>query len=202
MELQECLQKRRDTRHFLPDPIPQDVLDQAFRAAHHAPSVGLSEPWRFVVVASLDKRKALYESFLKTRKEADDNLLDPARKALFASLKLEALKDAPKVIGLFCERPPTSQFTIGVQGTRDTFVWSCACAIQNLWLSLTEQGYGAGWVSILDYELLTKILEVPDTWEPLGLLCVGKPATDYNGMPMLEKEGWKKRTDHPVVLEV
>jgi 5,6-dimethylbenzimidazole synthase len=199
MELQECLLKRRDTRHFLGAPVPEAVLNKAFLAAHHAPSVGLSEPWRFANIVSKNIRDALYNSFLEKKEAAEKSLEDPARKALFSSLKLEALRDAPCVVALFCEKPSEEIFTIGVQGTRDTFVWSCACAIQNFWLSLTDQGYSAGWVSIVDYALIPKLLGVPDSWEPLGLLCVGEPATDYNGQPMLEKEGWKKRTEGPIV---
>jgi len=67
-------------------------------------------------------------------------------------------------------------------------------------LSLTEQGYSAGWVSILDYDQLKQVLSVPDDWEPLGYLCIGKPATDYDGQPMLEQVGWKQRCSEPVVI--
>jgi 5,6-dimethylbenzimidazole synthase len=202
LELHECLAKRRDTRHFLSEPVPKTVLDKAFKSAHQAPSVGLCEPWRFVLITSQEKRIALHQGYLKTRAEAALQISDPELQKLFVSLKLEALLEAPVVIGLFCERPPDSRFTIGIQGSIDTVEWSCVCAIQNLWLSISAQGYAAGWVSIIDFKLISETLKVPQTWEPLGLLCVGKPATNYGGIPMLEKENWKKRTPNPVVIEV
>jgi 5,6-dimethylbenzimidazole synthase len=199
MDLDECIAARRDTRHFLLDAVPQEVLDRALHAAHRAPSVGLSEPWRFVVVRSPEVKRRLLESFAAMRAAAERGIPQEARRALHASLKLEAIVDAPVGIGLFCERPSLGEYTIGVQGSADTVVWSCACAVQNLWLSLTAQGFGAGWVSILEFDRLCEILEVPTTWEPLGYLCVGKPATDYGKQPMLESLGWKTRSVHPQV---
>ena len=200
MDLDFCIAARRDTRHFLSDPVPEEVLAHALQAAHKAPSVGLSEPWRFVIVQSVQARKDLLASFHMMKTLAEKDILDLEKKALHASLKLEAIEDAPVGIGVFCERPPKGTYTIGTQGSAETVVWSCACAVQNLWLSLTAQGFSAGWVSILDFELFRITLGVPATWEPLGYLCVGKPATDYGGKPMLETLGWKGRSEKPQVV--
>ena len=200
VDLDLCIAARRDTRHFLSDPVPDEVLTRALQAAHKAPSVGLSEPWRFVVVQSVQARKDLLASFRQMKDLAEKNISDLERRALHASLKLEAIEEAPVGIGVFCERPDKDTYTIGTQGSSETVVWSCACAVQNLWLSLTAQGFSAGWVSILDFELLRLALGVPVNWEPLGYLCVGKAATDYGGRPMLEKLGWKSRSEKPQVV--
>lgn len=203
MELEECLKARRDTRHFLPDPVPQQVLNKALAAAHMAPSVGLSEPWRFVSVESTENRAFVKKLFNEARQKAQKQVADEqdeARSALHQSLKLEAILDAPVGLAVFCELP-SENYTIGVIGTPQTLMWSVACAIQNLWLSLTDQGYGAGWVSILDFEQLKKELDVPEAWLPLGYLCIGKPATDYDKKPMLQNQGWKQRTPEPIVLK-
>jgi 5,6-dimethylbenzimidazole synthase len=202
MELHDCLRLRRDTRHFLAEAVPEAALDKAFAAAHHAPSVGLSEPWRFVRVLSADKRAALYQNYCTAAENGDKSSLSPERRALLKSLKLEAIKDAPELIGVFCERPIAGSYTIGVQGTQDALVWSCVCAVQNFWLSLTAQGYSAGWVTILDLSLLSNLLGTSPAWEPLGLLCVGRPADHYGGIPMLEQVGWKTRSAKPVVVQV
>jgi 5,6-dimethylbenzimidazole synthase len=200
MELEQCLRLRRDTRHFLKDDIPESVIKKALAAAHCAPSVGLSEPWRFVVVRDKNVKAKIKESFLNQRAKAEEKLVDDADKLkLHKSLKLEAIEDAPIGLVVFCEYPQES-YTIGTTWTSETVKWSCVCAIQNLWLSLTEQGYSAGWVSILDYDELKQLLSVPSNWEPLGYLCIGKPATDYDGQPMLQKFGWKNRRLEPVVL--
>jgi 5,6-dimethylbenzimidazole synthase len=202
MDFQECLRRRRDTRHFLPDSVPEDVLDSALANAHLAPSVGLSEPWRFVRVRSSEKRGALYENYAEAARRADLSTLSLERQTLLKQLKLEAIRDAPELFGIFCERPTPGTYTIGVQGTEDAFKWSCVCAVQNFWLSLTAQGYSAGWVTILDMAMLAELLAIPEYWEPLGLLCVGKPACNYGGVPMLEQVGWKRRSPHPIVLSV
>lgn len=203
MDLDSCILSRRDTRHFLPDPVPNEVLLRALDAAHRAPSVGFSEPWRFIVVKSNPVKKEIANSFRSKFDDmkiwAENNISDIERRKLYSSLKLEAIEESPIGIGVFCERPHKDLNTIGTQGTSETLVWSCACAIQNLWLSLTSQGYSAGWVTILDFELLRRTLHAPANWEPLGYLCVGRPATDYGGKPMLEALGWKTRSESPHV---
>ncbi|KOP25757.1 cob(II)yrinic acid a,c-diamide reductase [Hapalosiphon sp. MRB220] len=200
MELEQCLRLRRDTRHFTKDDVPESVLKKALAAAHCAPSVGLSEPWRFVVIRNQQTKTILKQSFLQLRAKAEANLTSEEDKLkLHKSLKLEAIEDAPIGLAVFCEYPKES-YTIGTVWTEETLKWSCVCAIQNLWLSLTEQGYSAGWVSILDYDQLKQVLGVPDDWEALGYLCIGKPATDYDGQPMLQKLGWKQRCSEPVVI--
>ena len=200
MELETCLKLRRDTRHFLKDDVPEAVLTKALNAAHYAPSVGLSEPWRFVVIRNPQTKAILKQSFLSMRAKAEADLINDAEKLkLHKSLKLEAIEDAPIGLVVFCEYPKES-YTIGTVATVETVKWSCICAIQNLWLSLTEQGYGAGWVSIIDYQELKDVLSVPADWEALGYFCIGKPATDYGGKPMLEQVGWKQRVSEPVIL--
>ena len=199
MDLESCILKRRDTRHFLGDPIPPEIVEKALWIAHQAPSVGMSEPWRFVQVETVEVKDKVYQSFSRMRKTAEQGLDDAARISLYRGLKLEAIHDAPLGLAVYCEFP--QEFTIGTVGHRDTLVWSCACAIQNMWLYLTSEGYSLGWVSILDYEEMAQILGVPKEWQLLGYLCLGKPASDYGGKPMLEKEGWKGRSRSPVVLK-
>lgn len=199
MDLYECISKRRDTRHFTNDEVPDEVLNKALEAAHAAPSVGLSEPWRFVVVKSEPIKKQIKNVFLDKNKEAKLEITDEDQKNRYETFKLEAIEEAPIGIAIFCETQASGSFTIGTIGNSNTLEWSCACAIQNLWLSLTEQGYGLGWVSIIDYPKFTEIFNVPKTWKALGYFCIGKPATDYDGQPMLEQIKWKSRAPKPYV---
>ncbi|NRA65037.1 MAG: 5,6-dimethylbenzimidazole synthase [Pseudobacteriovorax sp.] len=201
MDLDDAMSQRRDTRHFLKDPVPEEVLTRALHCAHMGPSVGMSEPWRFVRVKSEEKRQAVYQHFLECRKEAEAKLEildDEQRLTLHKSLKLEAIRTAPIGIAVFCEVP--DGYTIGASTNPAVFEWSVACAIQNMWLSLTSDGYGMGWVSILKHQSVLEILELPHTWFPMGYLCIGRPATDYNGRPMLEQQGWKSRTKSARVI--
>lgn len=201
MDIEQCIRSRRDTRHFCSTPVPDYVVQKALEAAHHAPSVGLSEPWRFVLVRSKERRAQIFDNFERCRQQAEDRLAKtPERQRLHASLKLEAILSAPVGLAVFCCEPKPEQYILGASTETRTLEWSVACAIQNLWLSLTAQGYGAGWVSILDFKALKQILATPDHWRPLAYLCIGKPATDYDGQPMLQQLGWRQQRPQPIVL--
>jgi 5,6-dimethylbenzimidazole synthase len=191
MDLMQAIESRRDTRHFTDEAVPKAVFDKALMAALHGPSVGLSQPCRFLDISQAP-RGALIENFTKQRNEAETALDEHERLRLHRSLKLESLSEAPILLATFCAYPEEN-YTIGVIGNMRAVEWSCACAIQNLWLSLTADGYGAGWVTILDLKALAAQLKTPEHWEPMGILCIGKPATDYEGKPMLEHLGWKNR---------
>lgn len=191
MELMRAIERRRDTRHFTAEAVPKEVLDRALMAALHAPSVGLSQPCRFIDI-SASSRSGLMTNFVSKRHLAETDIDEPDRLAFHRTLKLESLAEAPVLLAAFCAYPE-EKYTIGVIGNSRAVEWSCACAIQNFWLSLTADGYGAGWVTILDLKALAAELSTPATWEPMGILCVGKPATDYAGKPMLEHLGWKNR---------
>ncbi|AUS06137.1 5,6-dimethylbenzimidazole synthase [Pseudotamlana carrageenivorans] len=199
MDLYDCIYKRRDTRHFTEAEVPEAVLLKALDAAHAAPSVGLSEPWRFVVVQSTARKKEIKALFNASNEQAKLGITDKNQSTLYNTFKLEAIEETPLGIAIFCDSSTLDNFTIGTIGNTSTLEWSCACAVQNLWLSLTEQGFGAGWVSILDYSKFEKLFDVPKAWKSLGYMCIGKPATDYGRQPMLQKEKWKSRSKKPYV---
>lgn len=202
MELWQAMENRRDTRHFTSEPVPDAILQRALQAAHMGPSVGLSEPGRYVIIRSLDRKRHIQSEFLVQRKRAEDGLSDEERRLLHKKLKLEAIVDAPVGIAIFCDMAPQgSQYVLGTQPMREALCWSVACSVQNLWLALTEQGYGMGWVSFLDPSVLSQIVGAPASWQAMGYLCIGRPATDYNGEPMLQKEGWRRRSAGPQVFE-
>lgn len=203
MSLHDLLLKRRDTRHFTTEPVPEEVLQKALAAAHLAPSVGLSEAVRFYVIKEDFVKKCIYNLFetennkIKKALANDSNILNR-----YDIIKLQAILDAPVGIIVTTDYSVLNKFTIGVSGTADTLQWSSVCAVQNMWLSLTEQGYSLGWVSILDYNNLKKIVQLPAYEFPLGYFCIGKPATDYDRQPMLQQIGWKGKSIHPVVKEI
>lgn len=191
IDLYEAIMKRRDIRHFTDEKVPKSVLFKALEAAIHAPSVGLSQPWRFIDISNWD-RQVLYENFQDQRLLAELQIADPNQLALHKQLKLSSIKEAPILLAVYCEYPEPGTYTIGTIGSPRALEWSCACAIQNFWLSLTAEGYGAGWVSILDLAKLSRLMGVSDRWQALGILCIGRPATDYGGRPMLEAAHWRE----------
>jgi 5,6-dimethylbenzimidazole synthase len=61
--LRELLVWRRDVRRFLRDALPNGKIEELIALACLAPSVGLSEPWRFVIVEDDARRAAIRRNF-------------------------------------------------------------------------------------------------------------------------------------------
>lgn len=202
MTLQEIIQSRRDTRHFTTDEVPEYVLQKALQAGHYAPSVGLTDATRYYFIRSSEVKKAiklLFEDYDKKAANATDN---EQQKQQYQALKLEAIEEAPVGLVIAYDRSVLNSFTIGTVGSNEAIKFSAVCAAQNIWLSLTEQGYSMGWVSILNYHEFKSILGLPENIEPLGYFCVGKPASNYEHQPMLQQLGWKKKEPFPSVTTI
>ena len=202
MTLQEIMQSRRDTRHFTTDEVPEDALQKALQAGHYAPSVGLTDATRYYVIRSSEVKKAikvLFEDYDKKAANATDN---EQQKQQYQALKLEAIEEAPLGLVIAYDRSVLNSFTIGTVGSNEAIKFSAVCAAQNIWLSLTEQGYSMGWVSILNYHEFKSILGLPENIEPLGYFCVGKPASNYEHQPMLQQLGWKKKEPFPSITAI
>ncbi len=196
MDLIEAILKRRDTRHFLTDEVPEEILKEAIETASHAPSVGLSEPWRFIIVKEKEIKQKIKLLFEESSNLASTQINNEEQKNKYNTLKLEGILEAPIGIVIFCDYNSANDFTIGtVTQKREMLLCSTACAIQNMWLYLTSKGYGMGWVSIIDFDKLKTLFDVPTNWFPLGYFCIGKPATNYDGKPMLVNEGWKEKNN-------
>lgn len=200
--LDEIIQSRRDTRHFTTDAVPDDVIQKALQAGHCAPSVGLTDATRYYLIKSALIKKAVKELFLDYDQKAANLTDDELQKKQYQALKLEAIEEAPLGLVICYDRSVLNNFTIGTVGSNEAIKFSAVCAAQNIWLSLTEQGYSMGWVSILNYYQFKQLLGLPENIEPLGYFCVGKPATDYNNQPMLQQLNWKQKAEKPFVEEI
>lgn len=200
--LEDLLKLRRDTRHFTKEPVPDEVLKKALQAGHMAPSVGLTDATRYFVIRSAEVKREIKLLFDQYNYKAYQQIESDEQKSAYQALKLEAITEAPLGLVICYDRSVLNNFTIGTVASNDTLKFSAVCAIQNIWLSLTEQGYSMGWVSILNYYRFKKILNLPAEIEPLGYFCVGKPATDYEKQPMLQQLGWKTKAVHPEVREI
>ncbi|KAF2513737.1 nicotinate-nucleotide--dimethylbenzimidazole phosphoribosyltransferase [Flavobacterium zhairuonense] len=200
--LDDILKSRRDTRHFTADEVPDEVIQKALQAGHWAPSVGLTDATRYYIIKSSEVKTAIKNLFLEYNKKAEELTDNPEQKELYRSLKLEAIEEAPIGLIIAYDRSVLNQFTIGTVGSNEAVKFSSVCAAQNIWLSLTEQGYGMGWVSILNYYQFKKILDLPENIEPLGYFCIGKPATNYDNQPMLQQLHWKQKSEAPICTEI
>lgn len=184
---------RRDVRRFKRDPLPSGTVDRLIEIASLSPSVGLSQPWRFVVVEDATRRADIRTCFEDCNREAlAAQTAD--RVALYARLKLAGLDDAPCQIAVFADHGTAQGKGLGRMTMPETLNYSVAIAIHTLWLAARAEGLGVGWVSILDPALVAKILEVPEDWSFIGYLCIGYPEAE-DDTPVLEREGWEHR--HP-----
>jgi nicotinate-nucleotide--dimethylbenzimidazole phosphoribosyltransferase len=200
--LDEIIKSRRDTRHFTNDAIPDEVIKKALQAGHCAPSVGLTDATKYYLIKSAEIKKAIKELFLDYDKKAANLTDDELQKAQYKSLKLEAIEEAPLGLVICYDRSVLNHFTIGTVGSNEAIKFSAVCAAQNIWLSLTEQGFSMGWVSILNYYQFKQLLGLHENIEPLGYFSVGKPATNYDNQPMLQQLNWKQKAEKPCVEEI
>lgn len=189
----ELLVWRRDVRHFLTQPLPAGCIERLLRLACLAPSVGLSQPWRFVLVEDPARRKAVRENFLAANADALASY-HGERAAIYARLKLAGLDDAPVHLAVFAEPDPQRGAKLGRRTMPETVAYSAVTAIHTLWLAARAEGIGMGWVSILDPAPLNRDLDVAPDWRLIGYFCVGYPAT-LQDTPELEQMRWEKRMD-------
>ena len=198
----EILKSRRDTRHFTNDEVPDAVIKKALQAGHWAPSVGLTDATKYYLIKSAEIKSAIKELFLDYDKKASKLTDNEKQKSQYLALKLEAIEEAPLGLIICYDRSVLNNFTIGTVGSNEAVKFSSVCAAQNIWLSLTEQGYSMGWVSILNYYQFKQLLGLPEHIEPLGYFCVGKPATNYDNQPMLQQLNWKQKQEAPFIAEI
>ena len=191
-QLRDLLRLRRDVRCFKRDPVPDALLLEMLEAAHHAPSVGLSQPWRFVRVDDPGHRQAVIEEFQRANLEAAKRY-DAGQANAYMALKLEGLREAPVHLLVCVETDPASGHGLGRQTQPETLRDSAVCAIQNLWLSARALGVGVGWVSILEPFRLRPILDLPASWSWVAYLCIGWPQEEPE-IPELETLHWEHRT--------
>lgn len=190
-ELYDLMKWRRDVRHFKPDPVDPELLRICLDAFQMAPSVGLSEPWRIVNVASDQNRQNALENFKQANADALAGY-DDERAGLYATLKLTGMRDAPVQLAIFCEEDTPKGGGLGAQTMPEMRRYSVVSAIMSFWLATRAQGLGLGWVSILDPDRLRADLDVPDNWSLVAYLCLGWPKEETK-TPELETVGWEMR---------
>jgi 5,6-dimethylbenzimidazole synthase len=183
---------RRDVRRgFTSEPLPNELFNRLLAAAHSAPSVGLMQPSRFVVVRDLAIRQSVHDAFREANRRALESYTGERREQ-YAALKLEGILEAPQNLCILSDANSARGHGLGRQTIPESAIYSTVCAIQNLWLAARAEGVGVGWVSILDPARLREILEVPAHIEPIAYLCLGF-VDRFGTSPELERAGWEQR---------
>ncbi|KJK13062.1 phosphoribosyltransferase [Terrabacter sp. 28] len=189
--LERVVGARRDIRRYRPEPVPDDVLTAVLTAGHRGPSVGHSQPWRFVVVTEAQTRDtaALMADRCRLRQAA--GMAEESARGLL-DLRLEGIREAPVGVVVACDRRTPAAGVLGRATFPDADLWSCAAAIENMWLTARAHGLGLGWVTLFEPDELKELLGLPDGVETLGWLCIGWP-DERPPEPGLERAGWSRR---------
>jgi 5,6-dimethylbenzimidazole synthase len=190
-QLRALLAWRRDVRRFRRDALPEGAVERLIETACLAPSVGLSQPWRFVLVDAPERRAAIAANFAECNAAALRQQA-PDRAGLYARLKLAGLDEAPCHLAVFADPDTEQGHGLGRLTMPEMIEYSAVAAVHTLWLAARAEGIGMGWVSIVDPVAVRVILDVPAAWRLIGYFCLGYPAA-ADGTPELEREGWETR---------
>ncbi len=182
---------RRDVRRFRRDPLPSGTIERLIETACLSPSVGLSQPWRFVIVEDAARRRAVIDDFRACNAAALSTYSGDVAEH-YAALKLAGLEEAPCHVAVFADRTTEAGAGLGRRTMPEMAEYSVVAAVCTLWLAARAEGIGLGWVSILDPRLIIEILSVPDAWIFIGYLCLGYPQHE-DDTPELERAQWERR---------
>lgn len=197
-ELTQLLTWRRDVRQFRTDPLPPGTTERLVQAASLAPSVGLSQPWRFVFVDAPHRRATVRDVF-ETCNAAALAGYSGEKAERYARLKLAGLDAAPCQFAVFCDRSVLQGHGLGRSTMPETLDYSVVLAVHTLWLAARAEGLGLGWLSILDPATVVAALDVPETWHFIGYFCLGYPTAE-DDTPALERAGWEQRCNPARVI--
>lgn len=192
--LYKAIYSRRDVRsHFTSRNIEDDVLARILNAAHHAPSVGFSQPWNFILIKEMITKKKIKNSF-EEEKNRSLKLIEEPKRSKYLSFKLEGILESPINLCVTYDPSKFGPFVIGRTSIPEAGLYSVCCAVQNLWLAARTEGVGLGWVSILSNDTLKEVLELPEHVVPIAYLCLGY-VDEFAQKPDLEIAGWLPRLD-------
>jgi len=188
----KAIYSRRDVRsNFTSEQIDDQVLMRILKAGHHAPSVGFSQPWNFILVKNIETRKKIKESF-ENEKARSSKLIEDPRRSKYLSYKLEGILESSINVCVTYDPTKSGPFVIGRTSIPETGTFSVCCAVQNIWLAARTEGIGVGCVSILSNETLRDVLNIPDHVVPVAYLCLGH-VSKFEPKPDLETSGWLPR---------
>jgi 5,6-dimethylbenzimidazole synthase len=196
-----AIRERRDVRSgFMPQPLEDELLLRLLRAAHQAPSVGLMQPWQFVLVRDTDVRRRVHDIFAEAKQQAG-TIYTGDKSEKYQDLKLAGILEAPQNLCVVCDSQAARGYGLGRQTMPETPAYSAVCAIQNLWLAARAEGVGVGWVSILHPEAVKEALGIPAGLDLIAYLCIGY-VDHFRPAPELEERGWEKRIPLEDVLHL
>jgi len=192
-QFETLLRWRRDVRNFRRDPVDPRLVEYLIGLAALAPSVGFSQPWRYILVESPQFRECIRLNFEHCN-QAALNSYEGQKAELYAKLKLAGLRDAPVHLAVFLDSHTSRGSGLGRATMPETMEYSTVLSVYTLWLAARTYGLGVGWISILDPAAINGCLEVSEDWKLIAYLCVGYPEEETPD-PELIRHGWETRMD-------
>jgi 5,6-dimethylbenzimidazole synthase len=190
----DVLHRRRDVRaEFTGEPVDPVQLKRILDAAHAAPSVGLSQPWDFIIVTDDDLRRR-FQRHVRDERDVFAQSLSGEEAQRFEKIKIEGVLEASLSIVVTYDALRGAPHVLGRHAIADAGLYSTVLAIENMWLSCSLEGWGLGWVSFYREEFLRDMLSIPEAVRPVAWLCVG-PVSFLQSVPDLERHGWRQRRE-------
>ena len=190
---------RRDVRgEFTGEAADPAVLHRVLSAAHAAPSVGLSQPWDFILVEDHTIRQDFW-AHVDGERTVFSATLPPDQAAVFDGIRIEGILEASVSLVVTYDPDRGAPHVLGRHAIADAGLYSVCLAIENLWLAATAEGWGVGWVSFYRERYLQELLALPARIRPVAWLCLG-PVTHHQAVPDLERHGWRRRVPLQTVV--
>ena len=192
VSLYDVILRRRDVRReFTGDPVDRTILRRVLEAAHAAPSVGLTQPWDFVVITDPGIRRA-FHAHVQAERSRFAETLEGERAQTFAGIKIDGVLEASLNVVMTYDPARGAPSVLGRHSISDAGLYSVCLAAENLWLACTAEGWGMGWVSFFQESFVSELLGIPDPVRPVAWLCMG-PVSKLADTPDLERHGWRER---------
>jgi FMN reductase [NAD(P)H] len=185
MEFAEVVMKRRAVRGFEEGGVDRDVIERIARLAQRTPSAGFSQGQRLIVVTEPERRRAVAKTYGEDEYEP-----------MFGRWISEcAAQFIPCVSEEIYHRRYQEPDKIDEDGREIDwpipYWWvDIGATMQNVMLAAVDEGLGCGFVGagLEGIEALKRYLAIPDGFEPIGVMPVGRPIPDVRS-PSL-KRGW------------
>jgi nitroreductase len=155
MDVLKTIETRRSVRKYKPISVPESALKKILDAGRVAPSAGNKQPWGFVVVRDVERKKKLAEA---------------ARNQMWTA-------DAGAFLAVFSD-PTFSPGGYGKWNERDPMI-----AVENMILAAWSLGYGTCWIGAFEEERVKLLLGIPDDKRVICLLPMGVPAETPDPKP-------------------
>ena len=192
MDVYEAIRKRRDVRSwFSGRHIENEVLSRILDAGNRAPSVGLSQPWNFIIIRNIETRKKIKSIVEAKRGEFYESLPDGKREK-FRNIKVEGIMESDLNICVTCDSTRKGPDILGRATIPETSEYSVVLSIENMWLAARAEGIGMGWISFFDPEDIKPVLGIPENIKIIAYLAVGYLNEDHD-IPELEEKGWERQ---------